>query len=218
MTVGDYPEYLAVGYLVNQNIIKDHTKIEKVEVVDDINTVVVRSSEETLIDISNERKIKTSGCANGTIFDNIIDQISEVKLDLKQKIKVDAIFALYKSINLTPSLYLKSGAIHGCVLCSKEKPLYFFEDVGRHNAIDKLAGYMFLNNINSEDKILYTTGRLTSEMVIKTVMMKIPILASRSGFTAWGVELAQKSNLTMIGRLRGRKYTVLSGYERLIDK
>ena len=140
------------------------------------------------------------------------------KLDLKQKIKVDAIFALYKSINLTPSLYLKSGAIHGCVLCSKEKPLYFFEDVGRHNAIDKLAGYMFLNNINSEDKILYTTGRLTSEMVIKTVMMKVPILASRSGFTAWGVELAQKSNLTMIGRLRGRKYTVLSGYERLIDK
>ena len=218
MTVGDYPEYLAVGYLVNQNIIKDYTKIEKVEVVDDINTVVVRSSEETLIDISNERKIKTSGCANGTIFDNIIEQISEIKLDLKQKIKVDAIFALYKSIKLTPSLYLKSGAIHGCVLCSKEKPLYFFEDVGRHNAIDKLAGYMFLNNINSEDKILYTTGRLTSEMVIKTVMMKVPILASRSGFTAWGVELAQKSNLTMIGRLRGKKYTVLSGYERLIDK
>ena len=127
MTVGDYPEYLAVGYLVNQNIIKDHTKIEKVEVVDDINTVVVRSSEETLIDISNERKIKTSGCANGTIFDNIIDQISEVKLDLKQKIKVDAIFALYKSINLTPSLYLKSGAIHGCVLCSKENHYIFLK-------------------------------------------------------------------------------------------
>ena len=100
----------------------------------------------------------------------------------------------------------------------KRKTTIFFEDVGRHNAIDKLAGYMFLNNITSEDKILYTTGRLTSEMVIKTVMMKVPILASRSGFTAWGVELAQKSNLTMIGRLRGRKYTVLSGYERLIDK
>ena len=215
MTVGDYPEYLAVGYLVNQNIIKDHTKIEKVEVVDDITTVVVRSSEETLIDISNERKIKTSGCANGTIFDNIIDQISEVKLDFKQKIKVDAIFALYKSINLTPSLYLKSGAIHGCVLCSKEKPLYFFEDVGRHNAIDKLAGYMFLNNINSEDKILYTTGRLTSEMVIKSVNMKIPVVISRSGFTAWGVELARQANLTLIGRAKGKRFVILSGDERV---
>ena len=215
MTVGDYPEYLAVGYLVNQNIIKDNTKIEKVEVVDEINTVVVRSSEETLIDISNERKIKTSGCANGTIFDNIIDQISEVKLDFKQKIKVDAIFALYKSINLTPSLYLKSGAIHGCVLCSKEKPLYFFEDVGRHNAIDKLAGYMFLNNINSEDKILYTTGRLTSEMVIKSVNMKIPVVISRSGFTAWGVELARQANLTLIGRAKGKRFVILSGDERV---
>ena len=115
-----------------------------------------------------------------------------------------------------PSLYLKSGAIHGCVLCSKNKALAFFEDVGRHNAIDKLAGYMFLNNIVSDDKFLYTTGRLTSEMVIKTVMMRIPILASRSGYTAWGVDLAKKAKLTMIGRLRGKKYTVLSGNERLI--
>ena len=215
MTVGDYPNYLAVGYLVNQNIIKDPNKLEKIEIVDDINTVIVRSKEETIIDISNDRKIKTSGCANGTIFDNIIDQIDEVKLESTFKIRADEIFNLYKTINLTPSLYLKSGAIHGCVLCTKEKPLVFFEDVGRHNAIDKLAGYMFLNKIMSNDKILYTTGRLTSEMVIKTVMMKIPILASRSGYTAWGVELAKKSNLTMIGRLRGRKYTVLSGYKRL---
>ena len=218
MTVGDYPNYLAVGYLVNQNIIKDPNKLEKIEIVDDINTVVVRSKEETIIDISNDRKIKTSGCANGTIFDNIIDQIDEVKLESTFKIRADEIFNLYKTINLTPSLYLKSGAIHGCVLCSKEKPLVFFEDVGRHNAIDKLAGYMFLNKIDSKDKVLYTTGRLTSEMVIKSVMMEIPIVASRSGYTAWAVELAKKSSLTMIGRLRGKKFTVLSGYERLISK
>ena len=218
MTVGDYPNYLAVGYLVNQNIIKDPNKLEKIEIVDDINTVVVRSKEETIIDISNDRKIKTSGCANGTIFDNIIDQIDEVKLESTFKIRADEIFNLYKTINLTPSLYLKSGAIHGCVLCSKEKPLVFFEDVGRHNAIDKLAGYMFLNKIDSRDKVLYTTGRLTSEMVIKSVMMEIPIVASRSGYTAWAVELAKKSSLTMIGRLRGKKFTVLSGYERLISK
>ena len=218
MTVGDYPNYLAVGYLVNQNIIKDPNKLEKIEIIDDINAVIVRSKEKTIIDISNDRKIKTSGCANGTIFDNIIDQIDEVKLESTFKIRADEIFNLYKTINLTPSLYLKSGAIHGCVLCTKEKPLVFFEDVGRHNAIDKLAGYMFLNKIESRDKVLYTTGRLTSEMVIKSVMMEIPILASRSGYTAWAVELAKKSSLTMIGRLRGKKYTVLSGYERLISK
>ena len=218
MTVGDYPNYLAVGYLVNQNIIKDPNKLEKIEIVDDINAVIVRSKEKTIIDISNDRKIKTSGCANGTIFDNIIDQIDEVKLESTFKIRADEIFNLYKTINLTPSLYLKSGAIHGCVLCTKEKPLVFFEDVGRHNAIDKLAGYMFLNKIDSRDKVLYTTGRLTSEMVIKSVMMEIPIVASRSGYTAWAVELAKKSSLTMIGRLRGKKYTVLSGYERLISK
>ena len=216
MTVGDYPDYLAVGYLVNQNIIKDPKKLEKIEVVDDINAVIVRSKEKTVIDISNNRKIKTSGCANGTIFDSIIDQINEVKLEYTFKVRADEIFNLYKIINLTPSLYLKSGAIHGCVLCTKEKPLVFFEDVGRHNAIDKLAGYMFIHKIDSKDKVLYTTGRLTSEMVIKSVMMEIPIIASRSGYTAWAVELAKKSNLTMIGRLRGRKYTVLSGYERLI--
>ena len=217
MTVGDYPNYLAVGYLVNQNIIKDLNKLEKIEVVEDINTVIVRSKEETVIDVSNNRKIKTSGCANGTIFDSIIDHIEEVKLESTLKLRADEIFNLYKIINLTPSLYLKSGAIHGCVLCSREKPLVFFEDVGRHNAIDKLAGYMFLNKITSRDKVLYTTGRLTSEMVIKSVMMELPIIASRSGYTAWAVELAKKSNLTMIGRLRGRKFTVLSGNERLVS-
>ena len=218
MTVGDYPNYLAVGYLVNQNIIKDLNKLEKIEVVEDINTVIVRSKEETVIDVSNNRKIKTSGCANGTIFDSIIDHIEEVKLESTLKLRADEIFNLYKIINLTPSLYLKSGAIHGCVLCSREKPLVFFEDVGRHNAIDKLAGYMFLNKITSRDKVLYTTGRLTSEMVIKSVMMELPIIASRSGYTAWAVELAKKSNLTMIGRVRGRKFTVLSGNERLVSK
>ncbi len=215
MTVGDYPKYLAVGYLVNQNIIKDLEKIIKVEVIDDINTIVVRSTEKTSVDIAHEKRIKTSGCANGTIFENIIDQVDQIKLLSSSKISSSDIFNLYKSINLTPSLYLKSGAIHGCVLCSKNKALAFFEDVGRHNAIDKLAGYMFLNKINANNKILYTTGRLTSEMVIKTVMMKIPILASRSGYTAWGVELAKNSNLTMIGRLRGKRYTILSGYERI---
>ncbi len=215
MTVGDYPDYLAVGYLVNQNIIKEAKKIQNIEVVEDINTVVVRTTEKTNFDIENKRSIKTSGCANGTIFENIIEEIKEVKITSSLFISPVEIFKLYKEINITPSLYLKSGAIHGCVLCSKDKPLAFFEDVGRHNAIDKLAGYMFLNKIPPQDKILYTTGRLTSEMVIKTIMMRIPILASRSGYTAWGVDLAKESQLTMLGRLRGRTYTVLSGNKRI---
>ena len=215
MTVGDYPDYLAVGYLVNQNIIKEAEKIEAIEVVEDINTVVVRTAEKTNFEISKKKIIKTSGCANGTIFDDIIEEIKEVKIASSISLSATEVFKLYKEINITPSLYLKSGAIHGCVLCSKSKPLAFFEDVGRHNAIDKLAGYMFLNNIKPQDKILYTTGRLTSEMVIKTIMMKIPILASRSGYTAWGVDLAKESDLTMLGRLRGRTFTVLSGNNRI---
>ena len=215
MTVGDYPKYLAVGYLINQSIIKDLDKIEDIEVVKEINTVVVRTKEKSLYEINKKNQIKTSGCANGTIFNNVIEEIQKITLNSSISISAAQIYSLYKVISLTPSLYLKSGAIHGCVLCYKGKTLAYFEDVGRHNAIDKLAGYMFLNKIKPEDKFLYTTGRLTSEMVIKTVMMKIPILASRSGYTAWGVELAKASNLTMLGRLRGRKFTLLSGYERL---
>ena len=113
-------------------------------------------------------------------------------------------------------MYLEAGAVHGCVLCKKNVPIIYVEDVGRHNAVDKIAGYVFLNKIKTNDKIFYTTGRLTSEMVIKTVKMKIPILISRSGFTSWGVELAQQTNLTLIGRAKGKRYTVLSGMQRLI--
>ena len=123
---------------------------------------------------------------------------------------------LSKKINNTPSLYLEAGAIHGCVLCKQNHPLIYMEDVGRHNAIDKIAGYMFLNNIEPIDKIFYTTGRLTSEMVIKTVQMRVPILVSRSGFTAWGVELARESGLTLVGRAKGRRFIALSGTERII--
>ena len=119
-------------------------------------------------------------------------------------------------INTTPSLYLEAGAIHGTVLCQEDRPLVYMEDVGRHNAVDKIAGWMLMNNVPAADKILYTTGRLTSEMVIKCVIMGVPVLASRSGFTAWGVELAQQAGLTLIGRMRGKRYICLSGQDRLI--
>jgi FdhD protein len=123
---------------------------------------------------------------------------------------------LTKAINTTPSLYLEAGAIHGCVLCQEDRPLIYMEDVGRHNAVDKIAGFMWKHGIPPGDKIFYTTGRLTSEMVLKTVRMGIPILVSRSGFTAWGVELARKAGLTLIGRARGKRFVALAGEDRIV--
>ena len=216
MTIGDYPEYLAIGFLANQNILNINSDdVPIVEYYNDIETVVVRTKTKTNFEVQEKNKIKTSGCANGTIFGNLLDNFEKYKILNSSVISAKQIFNLYKKINLLPSLYLKSGAIHGCLLCTIEEPLAFFEDVGRHNAIDKLAGFMIKEKVLPHDKVLYTTGRLTSEMVIKAVMMKLPIIASRSGFTAWGVDLARKSNITMIGRLRGRTFTVLSGNERV---
>ena len=215
MTVNDFPKYLALGYLLNQNMISKRTKISKVEYDDDLNVVIVRTKKKISYQEKLKKKILTSGCAQGTLFGDLMDNFSKVKFNLKSKIKISWIYELSKAINLTPSLYLKAGAIHGCVLCKKNKPLIYMEDVGRHNAIDKIAGYMMLKKINSYDKIFYTTGRLTSEMVIKSVKMKIPVVISRSGFTAWGVELARKANLTLIGRAKGKKFIILSGEQRI---
>jgi len=215
MTVNDHPKYLALGYLLNQNMISNRTKIDSIEYYEDLMTVVVRTKSKTDYQKKLKKKTVTSGCAQGTLFGDILESFEKIKFKNDTKLKVSWIYELSKKINLTPSLYLKAGAIHGCVLCEKNKPLIYMEDVGRHNAIDKIAGYMFLKKVKSLNKIFYTTGRLTSEMVIKAVKMKIPIVISRSGFTAWGVELARKANLTLIGRAKGKKFVVLSGEKRL---
>ena len=215
MTINDYPEYLAVGYLLNQNMLLKNDKILSIEYEEDIDTIVIRTKRKTNFEKKLKKKTLTSGCAQGTAFGDIMESFEQKKLNDKKKINIQWIYQLSKKINLTPSLYLKAGAIHGCVLCFEDSPLIYMEDVGRHNAIDKIAGYMFLKNIKPDDKIFYTTGRLTSEMVIKSVQMKIPIVISRSGFTAWGVDLAKKANLTLIGRARGKKFTVLSGEQRI---
>jgi FdhD protein len=218
MTVGDHPEYLAVGYLLNQNMLKKTDKIKKIEYDTDLRVVVVRTSRKTNYEEKLKRKITTSGCAIGTVFGDVYDEILKSKIKSKKKIKHSWIYEISKKINLTPSLYLEAGAIHGCAIIENSNPIIYMEDVGRHNAVDKIAGYMFLEKINGSNKIFYTTGRLTSEMVIKTVKMKIPILISRSGFTSWGVELAKKTNLTLIGRAKGKKYLVLSGEKRIDHK
>ena len=215
MSIGDHPKYLAIGYLLNQNMLKRSDKISKVEIDKELNVVVVRTKRKTNYENKLKKKITTSGCAIGTVFGDIYDEIKKTKLKSKRKIKHKWIYEISKKITLTPSLYIEAGAIHGCAIIQNNKPLIYMEDVGRHNAVDKIAGYMFLKKISSSNKIFYTTGRLTSEMVIKTIKMRIPILISRSGFTAWGVELAKGSNLTLIGRAKGKKYLVLSGEERI---
>ena len=215
MTIGDHPKYLSIGYLLNQNMLKENDEIKNIKYDSDTDTVIVKTKRKTNYEKILRKKITTSGCALGTIFGNIYEEINKIKLNSKIKIKDSWIYEISKKINLTPSLYLEAGAVHGCVIIKKNKPLIYMEDVGRHNAVDKIAGYMFLNKIKSNDKIFYTTGRLTSEMIIKTVKMRIPILISRSGFTSWGVELANNTNLTLIGRAKGKRYIVLSGSHRI---
>lgn len=216
MTIGDYPDLLAVGYLLNQNMLRTDDVIEGIDYDEDIETVVVRTQRATDYEEKLKKKVRTSGCAQGTVFGDLMEEFEDIELDRDARVHTSWLYALQKKINTVPSLYLKAGAIHGCVLCDKDKPLIYVEDVGRHNAVDKIAGYMFLNDIPAHDKIFYTTGRLTSEMIIKTVKMGIPILLSRSGFTAWGVELARQAGLTLVGRMRGKRFVVLSGEERVV--
>ncbi|MEM9394022.1 MAG: formate dehydrogenase accessory sulfurtransferase FdhD [Pseudomonadota bacterium] len=215
MTIGDYPEYLALGFLRNQGMLSDTETVTGVEYDDDLEVVVVRTEVETDYEEKLSKKTRTSGCAVGTVFGDIMEGLETVQLP-EAPLKTSWLYSLSAKVNRTPSLYLEAGAIHGTVLCQDDRPLVYMEDVGRHNAVDKIAGWMRSEDVSGADKILYTTGRLTSEMVIKTALMGIPILASRSGFTAWGVEIAQKVGLTLIGRMRGKRFTCLSGSERLI--
>ena len=215
MTIGDYPDLLAVGYLRNQGMLLDSDTVLATDYDDDIETVVVRTQRETDYEEKLKKKTRTSGCAVGTVFGDMMDGINGVTLP-EAEVRTSWLYALAHQINTTPSLYLEAGAIHGTVLCHRDQPLVYMEDVGRHNAVDKIAGWMLMNNVSAADKILYTTGRLTSEMVIKCVIMGVPVLASRSGFTAWGVELARQAGLTLIGRMRGKRYICLSGHDRLI--
>jgi FdhD protein len=214
MTIGDYPEYLAIGFLLNQNMLKPDDVVTGVDYDDDLQVAVVRTERTTNYEQKIKKKVQTSGCGQGTVFGDLMDVIENAKLP-HAELRTSWLYALTNKINTTPSLYLEAGAIHGCILAEKDRPLVYMEDVGRHNAVDKIAGWMFKEKVSPENKIFYTTGRLTSEMVIKTVRMGIPILVSRSGFTAWGVELARKAGLTLVGRARGKRFIALAGENRI---
>ena len=216
MTLGDMPDLLAVGYLLNQNMLKENDVISEVAYDEELQVIIVRTKRKTNYEKKLEKKIRTSGCAVGTVYGDIMNDFSSINLSKTTKIKTSWIYSISKKVNNRPSLYLKAGALHGCVLCKKNSPLIYVENVGRHNAIDKIAGWLFLNKEDASDKIFYTTGRLTSEMIIKTVQMGIPILISRSGFTESGVALAKQAGLTLIGRAKGKRMIIANGIERVV--
>ena len=215
MTINDYPEYLALGYLLNQSMLRADDVVTEVVYDDDLQVVVVYTEHGTNFEEKLKKKTLTSGCAQGTAFGDLMEAIEGVVLP-PAELRTSWLYQMTQAINTAPSLYLEAGAIHGCVLCEKGEPVCYMEDVGRHNAVDKIAGWAWRHNVSVADKIMYTTGRLTSEMVIKTVRMGIPILVSRSGFTAWGVELARKVGLTLVGRARGKRFIALSGEQRIV--
>lgn len=215
MTIGDYPEELAVGYLLNQGMLRPSDTITGVGYDEDLAVIAVRTERQTDYDEKLSRRTQTSGCGQGASFGDVLDVIAGVTLP-EAELRTSWLYRLTSQINTIPSLYLEAGAIHGAVLCRRDEPIVYMEDVGRHNAVDKIAGYMHRHRIDGADKIFFTTGRLTSEMVIKTVRMGIPILVSRSGFTAWGVELARQTGLTLIGRARGKRFLAVAGAERIV--
>ncbi len=215
MTILDRPEELALGYLLNQGMLRPGDDVTGVDYDDDLDVVVVRTAERTNFEEKLKKKTLTSGCAQGTAFGDLLEGFSAAKLP-QAELRTSWLYKLLHRINQLPTLYLEAGAIHGCALCRQDQPLVYMEDVGRHNAVDKIAGWMFREHCDPADKIFYTTGRLTSEMVIKTVRMGIPVLVSRSGFTAWGVELARQAGLTVVGRCKGKRFLALAGEERIV--
>lgn len=215
MTIGDYPDLLALGFLRNQGMLKPGDTVTGIDYDDELGVAVVRTLNPTRHEVKTDKKTRTSGCAVGTVFGDMMEGLEGLTLP-QAEVRTSWLYALAKQINTTPSLYLEAGAIHGTVLCRQDRMLVYMEDVGRHNAVDKIAGWMWRAGETGADKILYTTGRLTSEMVIKTALMGIPVLASRSGFTAWGVEIARQVGLTLIGRMRGQRFVCLAGEARLV--
>jgi FdhD protein len=216
MTLGAAPEALAIGYLRNQRLVGSLDEIVTVQVDWEVNAVAV-TTRDGIADLDGrmEKRTVTTGCGQGTVYGELMDEIDAIRLPHDASISVAAYYELIDNIRRHETIYKQAGAVHGCALAHGAEILMFVEDVGRHNAVDAIAGRMWLNYIDGGDKVFYTTGRLTSEMVIKCAQMGIPILISRSGLTQMGYEIARKTGITMIGRATGKHYLLFTGAHRL---
>ncbi len=215
MTLGGHPEALVLGYLRNQGLVRDIGEVTAVQVDWDVAAAVVTTVSGTAGESPMlEQRTVTTGCGQGTVFGDLMEKIDEVQLPEVQ-IRQSHIYELLENIASHNDVYRRAGAVHGCALCAGTDIKWFVEDVGRHNAVDAIAGMMWLEDVTGEDKIFYTTGRLTSEMVIKVAQIGVPVLLSRSGVTQMGHDLASQVGVTMIARAKGKHFLVLTGQERI---
>ena len=221
MTLGGAPEALTIGYLRNQRLVGSIEDIAAVHVDWDVDAVSV-TTRGGLVDLEEKtaKRTKTTGCGQGTVFGDLMEDVDGIRLPADTTLRRSTLYDLLDRVRLQDTIYKQSGAIHGCGLATNEpgrsKMLYFVEDVGRHNAVDAIAGFMWLDGVEGGDKIFYTTGRLTSEMVIKAAQMGIPCLVSRSGLTQMGYDVARKVGMTMIGRASNKHYLLFTGVERFL--
>ena len=217
MTLGAAPEALAIGFLRNQRLVESIEQIAAVQVDWEVDAVAV-TTHGGLRDLERktQKRTATTGCGQGTVFGDLMADIDGIRLDDDMRVTEETLFGLLNAVRLHESIYKQAGAVHGCALARGGEILTFVEDVGRHNAVDAIAGWMWLEDVDGRDKIFYTTGRLTSEMVIKAAQMRIPVLVSRSGLTKMGHEVAKQVGITMIGRAVNRRYLLFTGGQRLV--
>jgi FdhD protein len=217
MTLGQAPEALAIGYLRNQRLVRALQEIRAVQVDWDIEAVAITTRKGVRgLGARMQKRTVTTGCGQGTVFGDLMDEIDSIRLREDVRLTEDALYALLDAVRRHETIYKSAGAVHGCALAAGAQILYFVEDVGRHNAVDAIAGQMWLDHVDGSDKIFYTTGRLTSEMVIKAAQMEIPFLVSRSGLTQMGYEIAKRVGITMIGRAVNKRYLLFTGRERFV--
>jgi FdhD protein len=216
MTLGHAPEALAIGYLRNQRLVPSIDDIASVQVDWETDSVAITTHSKKPLP-ALDKKTVTSGCGQGTVFGDLMEEIDQIQLRNDVFLEDSDLFVLIEKVRKHETIYKQAGAVHGCALATTTgEILMFVEDVGRHNAVDAIAGFMWLDAIDGSDKVFYTTGRLTSEMVIKCAQMRIPFLVSRSGLTNMGHQIASKVNMTMLGRASGRHYLAFTGKERLV--
>lgn len=217
MTLGGAPEALVIGWLRNQRMLASIDDIVSVQVDWEVNAAAITTRHGVAdLDARMATRTVTTGCGQGTVFGDLMDDIEKIRLPADARLTESALYAMLDVVRTHETIYKQAGAVHGCALFRGAELLYFVEDVGRHNAVDAIAGHMWLDGVGGDDKIFYTTGRLTSEMVIKAAQMGIPFLVSRSGLTQMGYDIARQVGITMIGRSQGKHYLLLTGMERFV--